>query len=147
MHRQMFRKQDRLLQGGKKRLFQHIHQFTYVSGPIVHLAGVEKLRRKPLHLRSVPIAELLRVMEDQFTDVFQTFSQGRHFDCERAQAIEEIAAEIPRLRHPFEIAVRGGDEAEPAFDLAGGSHGAEAMLLQNPQESLLEFQGELAYFV
>jgi hypothetical protein len=80
-------------------------------------------------------------------DVFAPFAQGWNLDGENTEAIEQILAETPGLHFLFQIAVRGGDNAD--IDLAGArvANALDFLLLQNPQKLGLHRLGDFSNLV
>ena len=50
-------------------------------------------------------------MVDQQTDIFRPFTQGRQFNRENAEPIEEVGAEFTVLDHLNKITMCGADHA------------------------------------
>ena len=123
-----------------------VGQLTHVARPVVLTerhdgGGVEANRTALFDLHA----------RDQFIhqqrNVLDPLTQGRHFDGEDVQAIEQILTEAARLDHLLQILVGGGNDAHVGVLGLVAAHPLEGPLLQNPQQLDLHRQRHVADLV
>jgi hypothetical protein len=68
----------------------------------------------------IPLAELLDEMTNQQGDIFSSFAQRRYSNWKHIEPVVQIGPEFLLIDRPFQIAIRGRDEASI------GSQGARA---------------------
>ena len=91
--------------------------------------------------------ELRREMTDVFGDVAPPFAERRQLDAEDRETEEEVSAKTAGGDLPFEVAVRGGDQAHVDPCGAGLADLDELPAFEHPQQLGLQFGGHLPYFV
>ena len=76
-----------------------------------------------------------------------TLAQRRHAHGEHVQAIVQVGAELLRLHHRIEVAIRGGNQTRVGAQRARAAETLELTLLQHAQQFRLQLQRDLADFV
>ena len=67
-------------------------------------------------------------MPRQQQDVLTAFAQGRDFQVEHVEAVEQVFAECALVDHLFQVAVCGAEDAHIDLDLTLAAHAAESTI-------------------
>src|SRR5580700_4343865 len=84
---------------------------------------------------------------DQKRDIVAALAQRGNRDGEDPQPVIEVAAELSRIDHFGEVAIRSGDEAHVDGNRSRTADALELLFLQSAQNLGLEFQGQVSHFI
>src|SRR6266566_842822 len=127
------------LRAGKdEERLEHVLELAHVAGPGVLEERAERAGRREREGRALRAVEARDEVLDERREVVAPLSKRRERDREHAQPIVQIAAELARLDHAPEVAVRGGDDADVEPPHAGGAERPHLAVLHDAQELRLE---------
>jgi len=86
-------------------------------------------------------------MVDQQTDIFRPFTQGRQFNGENAEPIEEVGAKLTIVDHLSEIAMCGADHAHIGVNRGGTAETFELSFLDDAKNFGLQLERKVADLV
>src|SRR5436309_9616336 len=124
--------------GEHEERLEHVLELAHVAGPGVLEEWAERAGRREREGRALRAVEARDEVLDERREVVAPLSKRRERDREHAQPIVEIAAELARLDHAPEVAVRGGDDADVEPPHAGSAERPHLAVLHDAQELRLE---------
>src|ERR1700689_366204 len=86
-------------------------------------------------------------MVDQQTDIFRPFTQGRQFNGENAEPIEEVGAKFEIVDHLSEITMCGADHAHIGMNRGSTAETLELSFLEDAKNFWLQLQRKVADLV
>ncbi|MNP40409.1 hypothetical protein D3C76_1340500 [compost metagenome] len=122
-------------------------QLPHVARPAVAEQRRVSARRQATDRALDLCAGLLHEIAGQQQDVLAAFAQGRHFDVEDVEAIEQVFAEQAFADHFFQVAVGRAEDPHVDLDLTVPAHPAKAAIVEKPQELGLQIGRHLANLV
>ena len=84
---------------------------------------------------------------DEGRDVARALAERRQDDGDDVEAVEEVLAELPRLHHRLEVAVRRGDDADVDRDRLVAADAPDLALLEGAEDLPLQREREVADLV
>ncbi|OPZ77232.1 MAG: hypothetical protein BWY77_01740 [bacterium ADurb.Bin431] len=122
-------------------------QLAHIARPVVLLQGKECITRNCLHLDRTELAVLAQKMVDQQGDVLAAFAQGGNRQPDDLQAVKEILPQPLLLDQHIWIAVGGADDANIDLALLDAPQPAHLVVLQYPQQLVLQVKAHLRHLV
>ncbi|MNN04725.1 hypothetical protein D3C81_1174560 [compost metagenome] len=125
----------------------HVLQLPHVAWPAVAQQRRVSARRQATD-RSLDLRTgLLHEVAGQQQDVLAAFAQGRHFDVEDVEAIEQVLAEQAFADHFFQVAVGGAEDPYVDLDLTVTADPAKTAVVEETQQFGLQVRRHLADFI
>ena len=122
-------------------------EFPHVPRPGVIKKQFDQFRRQPHRFPVVhPGVSAEKIVRDQ-RDVLFPLPKRRHDDVHHVDPVEQVAAELPLLDHPFQVLVGGAQDAAVRLHLALAADAEELLLLQDVEQFRLQVQVHLADLV
>ncbi|MNZ97712.1 hypothetical protein D3C78_1169650 [compost metagenome] len=121
---------------------QYHLQLADVARPMVTAEQVAQLVLER-HRRSVEPGQQTR---HQLTEVV-ALAQGRQYDADAVDPVEQVFAKLFVLHQALEVAVRGADQRDVDVLFFARPQGRDLAVLQHSQQARLQGQGHVADFI
>ena len=99
----------------------------------------------PGRLRRLP--QSVQEELSQLGNVVGAFSQGRDFDRDDVEAVEEVGSEAAGLYFFCQVAIRRGDDSQVDGDLKQSAEALDFVFLKRTEELDLDLGGQFADFI
>ena len=127
--------------------FDEILKLAYVTGPMPFDKRLHGLGGNDFDASAHALGMNSEEVPDQNGNIVEALAQGWNREGEHAQAIIEVTAELSRVNHFGEVAIRRCQESHIYGNRTRSADTFELLLLQRPQNFRLEFQREIAYLI
>jgi len=124
-----------------------ILQFADVAGPVVVLQHFISVLGDPQPGETAFLGQSLQEESCQQTDVLGAFTEGGNVNPHDVEPVKQIFAKFPLLHFLFQIAMRGGNDADIRPEGLVATHPGIFALLQDAENLALQGHGHVADFI
>src|SRR5262245_27560606 len=135
---------DRRLFAEDGRVLDYVGQLANIAGPSVLFQDVDSFGCEQRIRRFQARTEAAEKVLDEWLNIAAPLAKARQPDFERVDAVHQVFAEIARLNHFWQIAVRRADNTNIDFERVVVADTADFAAFEHTQELGLHTLGQLA---
>jgi hypothetical protein len=141
------RRRDRFAVSHDDRPLDAVFELTHVSGPLISVDRVGRVRGESLHLRIHFAREACDEMTGKQHGIASSLGKARNLHDDFRQAIIEVFAEAAVADHGLQVLVGGADDARVDSDWGPAADPLDHAFLQEPQQLDLKWQRYVANLI